>query len=170
MRAFRFTSRLIILVAIILVALAPVSVASATPPVIENGIFDDDYKIEFQPCPGIEVWDHEVLTYRQTAYFDDQGNVTRVKIHFIGTDTFHTPQNPGVELSGHFTATTEIDLQTGEFIHASGVPIKITVPGYGAVLVREGFWKRYPNDHQGGKDSFADPDDLAVFCSLLAGN
>jgi hypothetical protein len=145
--------------------------AFAAPPVIETGSFDDDYMPpDYQVCPGIEVWDHEVLTFRQTTYFDKEGNVESIKIHFVGTDTYHNPANPGVELSGHFSATTEVDLQTGEFINLSGIPVHITVPGHGTVLVRAGLWSRYPNSHFAGKDSFEDPEDIAVFCSLLAGD
>ena len=88
----------------------------------------------------------------------------------VGTDTYHNPENPGVELSGHFSATTEVDLQTGEYINASGIPVHITVPGYGTVLVRAGLSSRYPNSHFAGKDSFDDPKDIAAFCSLLAGS
>ena len=159
----------VLFLVLLLVLLAAVPVYAAAP-VIEIGTFDGHYMPpDYQLCPGLEVWDHEVLTFRQTTYFDKEGNVASIKIHFVGTDTYYNPDKPGVELSGHFSATTEVDLQTGEFIHASGIPVHITVPGYGTVLVRAGLWSRYPNSHFAGKDSFDDPKDIAAFCSLLAG-
>jgi len=159
----------VLFLVLLLVLLAAVPVYAA-PPVVETGAMYMDY-VAFDPslCPGVEIRDHEVLTFRQTTYFDKKGNVASIKIHFVGTDTYYNPANPGVELSGHFSATTEVDLQTGEFIHASGIPVHITVPGYGTVLVRAGLWSRYPNSHFAGKDSFDDPKDIAAFCSLLAG-
>jgi hypothetical protein len=159
-----------LLLALALAFLATVSV-SAAPPIIETGTFEDNY-MPFDPplCPGIEVWDHEVATYRQTVFLDNEGNVKSVRLHFVGTDTFYNPENPGVELSGQFSATAEVDLQTGELVNARGLPVHITIPGYGTALVRAGFWSRYPNGHLGGKDSFEDPDDIAAFCSYLAGD
>ena len=122
-----------------------------------------------QVCPGIEVWDHEVLTYRQTAYFDNEGNLKSVKIHFLGMDNYYNPENPGVVLSGSFSLTTEIDLQTGEFINTRGAG-QVTIPGYGTAMVLAGLWSQYPDGHVAGKYSLEDPDDIAAFCSYLAGD
>jgi len=96
--------------------------------------------------------------------------VTSVKIHFVGADNFYNPLNPDGVLSGSFSATAEVDLQTGEYINTRSLPVHITIPGYGTALVRAGFWSRYPDTHLAGKDSFEDPDDLAAFCAYLAGN
>ena len=84
--------------------------------------------------------------------------------------TFYNPDNPGVVLSGKFSATAEVDLQTGEFVNGRGLPVHITIPGYGTALVRAGFWSHYPHGHLAGKDSFEDPEDLAAFCSYLSGD
>ena len=87
-----------------------------------------------------------------------------------GEDNFYNPRNPDVVLSGKFTVTIEIDPLTG-VIQARGVPVHITVPGYGAVMLRAGLWTSYyPDMHFAGKNSFTDPKDVAAFCSLLAGN
>jgi hypothetical protein len=159
---------LLLALALALLLAVPVS---ADGPVVYTGTWEDDYIPEaYQVCPGMELRDHEVLTYRETHYFDNEGNLTSIKIHFLGTDNWYNPQNPGVELSGSFSATTEVDLQTGEYINAHGLPVHITIPGYGTALVRAGFWSRYPNSHLAGKDSFEDPDDIAAFCSYLAGD
>jgi hypothetical protein len=167
----RWHAKSALLVGLVLALLVTAPVF-ADPPVISTGPWELDYEQppDYQVCPGINLWDHEVLTWRQTVYLDKAGNVTSIKIHFLGTDTFHNPANPGVELSGSFSATAEVDLQTGEYINMRGLPVKITIPGHGAALVRAGFWSRYPNAHEAGKDSFNDVGDLAAFCSYLAGN
>jgi hypothetical protein len=150
--------------------LALAAPALAVPPVVYTGTFDEDYMASYlQPCPGIEVWTHEVLTFRQTVYFDNEGNVESVKVHFIGTDTFHTPANPGVELTGKFSATAEVDLETGEYINARGLPVHINIPGYGGVLMWAGFWSRYPDSHDAGLDTLQNPEDREAFCSFLSG-
>ncbi len=142
----------------------------ADPPVVFTGTSDLDTPSPYiQPCPGIEVWDHEVLTYRQTVYFDNEGNVESIKLHFIGTDTFHNPANPGVELTGKFSATAEVDLETGEYINVRGLLGHINIPGYGGVLMRAGFWSRYPDSHDAGLDTLENPKDVEAFCSYLSG-
>jgi opacity protein-like surface antigen len=163
--------KFILLLALVLALLVAVPVF-ADPPVIDTGSYDNDYvqAPEFQVCPGIDLWDHIVATWRQTTYFDKAGNVTSIKIHFTGTDTFHNPAKPGFELRGKFSATLGVDLQTGEFTSARGLAAHIIIPGHGTALVESGFWSRYPTIHEAGKDSFNDPDDLAAFCSYLASN
>lgn len=143
---------------------------SAGGPEIYDGVSDEDYLLFVDLCPGIEVWDHEVIAFRQWFYLDEEGNIKRIKIHFNGTDNFYSPQNPGVVLSGSFSGNTEVDLETWDYINVHGVPVRITIPGYGTALVRAGFWPRYPDDHKAGKDSFEDPDDIAAFCAYLAGD
>jgi hypothetical protein len=160
--------RLLILVILVLVVLIPSHSIYAAAPVKESGSMDLDYPIDYQVCPGIEVWDHEVLTYQQTVFFDNQGNPTIVKVLYQGVDHFYNKQNPNFVLSGKFTGTLEFDPYTGEAIGGFGVPWHLTVPGYGTVLVRAGLWSNYPDMHLAGKDSFNDPKDVAAFCSLLA--
>ena len=143
---------------------------SADGPITDDGVWEDTYQPFGDICPGIEVWDHEVLTFRQWIYLDKEGNIKSIKMHMVGMDTFYSPQNPGVVLSGSFSGNAEVDLETGEFINARGVPLHITIPGYGTALVRAGFWSHYPDDHKAGKDSFEDPDDIAAFCAYLAGD
>ncbi|MBN1140123.1 MAG: hypothetical protein JXM73_26370 [Anaerolineae bacterium] len=85
---------------------------SADGPLIFDGAWEQDYLAFGDLCPGIEVWDHEVGTFRQWVYLDKEGNWTSSKIHFIGTDTYYNPENPGVVLSGNFSAMTGFDLWT----------------------------------------------------------
>jgi hypothetical protein len=170
MRAIHFFPRLLIFISILLIALVPVRVAHAAPPLIENGTFETNEPLYLQPCPSFVLWDHEVGTYRQTTYFDGQGNLTEIKLHFQATDNFYNPNNPGVVLSGLFTANAQVDLQTGAFINTSGIDAHLTIPGYGTVAFLTGHWLRYPDIHLGGLDTFQNPDDMAVFCSILAGN
>lgn len=142
--------------------------ASAAPPVVETGGMDMDYvAFDPSPCPGIEIRDHEVLTYRMTFFSDNQGNPVRTQIHIEGTDKFYNPANPDVVLSGHFVANFDINELTGEQSE-HGVPYHITVPGYGTVLLRAGLWDF--DGHTAGKDSLLDPQDMEQFCSLLAGD
>ena len=167
-RTWKVKPALLLALGLVLLVAIPVS---ADSPAIYDGTWEDNYMpFGDSLCPGIEVWDHEVLTFRQFVYFDQEGNVTSIKIHFLGTDTFHTPQNPGVELTGKFSATVEVDQQTGEFINTRGLAAHIIIPGHGTALVRAGFWSRFPTIHEAGKDSFNDPDDLTAFCSYLAGD
>lgn len=156
------------LVMILLFALAPAGRASAAEPVIEFVSIDIDYMLEEQPCPGIQVWNHEVITWRVTTFFDNYGSTKRVRLHITeGIDTFYNPDNPGVSLSGNFGGNGYIDLQTGDTINVSGIIAHITVPGYGRVFMYTGHWLLYPTIHLGGLYSLYDPEDMAEFCALL---
>jgi hypothetical protein len=121
--------------------------------------------------PGRKYLETRSFTIRLTSYFDNQGNVRRIQGHADGIDNYYNPDNPGVVLSGHFVANFEVDLQTGEFLSVTGVPYKITAPGYGTVFVRAGRWGvGFPDGHVSGKDSLVDPKDVEQFCSILAGD
>ena len=159
-----------LLLALVSVLLVAVPVSADRPIVITNE-HDDDYKMGPQPCPGIEVWDHEVWTERITLYYDSKDNLVRVIVHAEGTDNFYDPKNPDAVLSGHFVVNVHFDAPTWEG-YMTGVPWHITVPGYGTVVVRAGRWleKEYPYGHIAGKDSFDSPQDMEQFCSLLAGD
>jgi hypothetical protein len=169
MHAQHFFPRLLILVSILLVALAPVGVVSAAPPVVEYVAYDFNYPLEEQPCPGNQVWDHEVFTFRMTTYSENDGTVKNIKIHITdGTDNFYNPEKPSFILSGDFGGNAEVDLQTGNWINVSGITAHITLPGYGRVVMFTGHWLLYPTIHLGGLYSFDNPKDMAKFCSLLA--
>ena len=167
-RTWKVKSALLLALVLTLLVAVP---AFAAPPIIESGEYDYHHMSPaFQVCPGIEVWDHEVGTFHQTTYFDNQGNVRSVKAHFAGIDHFYNPENPGVVLSGRYSGSVDIDLATGDFINGRGAPVHIVVPGYGTVLIRAGFWSRYPQVQVAGVDSAEDPEGVAAFCSLLAGD
>jgi hypothetical protein len=154
--------------ALMLALLAAVPV-SAGEPVIETGTYDNLW-MPFDPslCPGFVVWDHEVGTYRTTYYYDNEGNPLRVDTHYKGIDHLYNETNPDVVLSGKYSGTILYDVRTGE-LDASGLPLHITIPGHGTVLVRAGRWTPWPDVHA-GKDSLGDPQDVEQFCSYLAGN
>jgi hypothetical protein len=165
-RTWKVKPALLLAVALTLLVVVPVS---AAPPDIYDGTWEDNYMPDnWQVCPGIEVWDDEVATYRQTTYFDNQGNVKRIKIHFLGTDNFYNPENPDVVLIGGSSLIAEVDLQTGELINVRGAGY-ITIPGHGRALVNAGLWSHYPDGHVAGKYFLEDPDDIAAFCSYLGG-
>jgi hypothetical protein len=154
---------------VLVFALLFVVPVSAAPPVIVTGQIDENYPpFDPSPCADFLVMDHEVATYRQISYFDNQGNLLRITMHVQGVDSFYNPANPDKVLSGSFSGTLEVDLNTGELVLASGLAVHITAPGYGMVLQRAGRWLRYPNSQLGGKDSLLVPTDIAQFCSLLA--
>lgn len=156
---------------VLVLALLYVVPVSAAAPIIQTGEFEDNSAaFDPSPCPGFVVMNHEVGTYHQTSYFDHDGNLVRIKIHFKGTDHFYNPANPEKVLTGSFSGTAEVDLNTGELVFASGLPIHITEPRYGTVLQRAGRWLRYPNIQLGGKNSLLVPSDVEQFCALLAGN
>jgi hypothetical protein len=140
---------------------------AAAPPVVETGTFEDDYvPWDPSPCPGIVVRDHEVGTYRLTTFFDNTGNPVRFQWYIEGFDNLYNPANPDVVLSGHFVHNVQFDARAGAESH-TGIPIHITAPGYGTVMVLAGRWSQFPNGHLAGKDSFNSPTDMAQFCSLL---
>jgi hypothetical protein len=140
------------------------SPAAAVAPVVEDGVFAENRKIDQQPCPGIEVWDDEVATYTLTTFFDNKGNPVRMQIHATGIDKFYNPMNPAVVLSGHFVHNFWLDFRTGALTE-TGVPLHITVPGYGTVLVEAGRW--FADGRVVGKHSFSDASDMTQFCALL---
>jgi hypothetical protein len=164
-------SAFVLSLGLVLALLVALPVAAA-PPVVETGTYDHIWNPfgEFRDgiCPGIEVLDHEVGAYRTTSFYDNEGNLLRVQTKYVGTDNLYNPANPGVVLSGHYAASTEYDARTGE-VTGQGVPIHVTVPGYGTVMLRAGRWSPWP-DHTAGKDSYASSTDLEQLCSCLAGN
>lgn len=154
-------------ITLLLVLLFVVPVTAA-PPVISTGTFDDDYPA-FEPSPcGFAVRNHEVGIYQSFAFYDNQGNLERLRFHFKGSDHFYNPANPAKVLSGTFSGVTEVDLNTGEFVLSSGLTIHITEPGCGTVMQRVGRWTRYPDAQLGGKNSLLVPSDVEQFCALLA--
>lgn len=162
--------RLVVLPLALVLALLLVVPASADAPVVETYTGTDDYMIEYQPCPGIEIWDDESYTLRFTTWFDAEGVPTRIKIHGWGVDSLYNPADPDVRLSKQFVGNLDVDLATGAWVNGRGVPFHITVPGFGTVMVRAGRWTVYPVNHVAGKDSLNDPKDIAQLCSLLAVN
>jgi hypothetical protein len=152
-------------------ALLVVVPVSAAPPVFQDGSWEGDW---FWPagtlCPGFAVKDHMQITYRQMTYLDNTGNVVRIQKHFSGIDNFSNADNPGIVLTGRTATLGGIDPNTLGDTYAKGLTFHITVPGYGTVLVAAGLWSQFPAVHIAGKDSFSNPEDLAQFCSALAGH
>ncbi len=164
----RFVFALVLVFSALGFSTSPVKASNAAP-LVEYYTWDMDYMLETQPCPGFEVWDHEILTIRITTFFDNDGNVKVIKTHVTdGVDNFYNPERPDFLLSGRFGGNAEIDLQTGNWVNVSGVTANVTVPGYGRVFKFTGHWLVYPTIHLGGLYSLEDPDDMAEFCSLLA--
>jgi hypothetical protein len=142
---------------------------SAAPPVVEAWSEVVDHPVPEVVCPGIEVWNNEEIDWRLMGWYDSEGDLVMMEGRISGTDNFYNPANPHVVLSGKFSINYHYDVRTGKD-YVTGIPWHITVPGYGAVLIRSGRWFKYPEFHLAGKDSFANPTDLAQFCSCLAGD
>jgi len=163
--------RLAVLLALVLLVLGAIPVSAASPVVTTEKI-EFNYEVFVpSPCPGIEVWDHEVITMRTTSFYDKEGNLLQQQIFFKGIDNLYNPLNPDVVLSGPFSATVHINARTGE-MYATGVAANIHVPGYGIILLKTGRWNwaLYPGGHLGGRDTFQSEKDMREFCSCLAGN
>lgn len=142
---------------------------SAAPPVFESGGFTEDSAVfDVSPC-DFEVRNYEVASYRQTSYFDNEGNLVRVRLHLSGTDRVYNAENPEFFLTGSYVGNGEVDLETGEIVFATALPWHITAPGYGTVLVRAGRWLRYPDSQFAGRDSFVIASDIAQLCEALGG-
>lgn len=162
--------RLLVLAGLLVLALALASPVAAAPPVIETGTLVDDYPIWDSLCPGFVVWDREEISFRWTSYFDNEGNLIKGMTHYTGQDNFYNPANPGVVLCGSFSGIFHWADRKGPIVYASGLASSITIPGYGAVMLRAGRWDNYPNGHLAGKDSFDEPAAIAAFCAYLAGD
>jgi len=163
--------KLAVVLALALMLLAAVPVSAAKPVVID-WVYEDDNVWSAAPCPGFDVWDHEVLNVRTTLFYDDEGNLLREISLLKGTNTLYTLENPGVELVGETAITIHYNYVTGTG-YGTGLISNLTIPGYGTVFVQAGRWDQnlypvYPDSHLAGKDSFGDPEDIEQLCSYLA--
>jgi hypothetical protein len=140
----------------------------ADKPIVTTGDWDITWLVtDPPPCPGIDVWDRSVTTYRETSFFDNQDNLLRKETHMQGTDTLFSPQNPGVELTGPFSTISRYDALTGEE-HLNGTGWHINVPGRGVVFLAAGHM--FPDGRFVGRSSWLEPDGWAEVCALLRGD
>jgi hypothetical protein len=114
------TAKIAVLLALALMLLAAVPVSAGAPEVI-TGTDDIDYAEPEGFCPGFEVRNHEIYSYRIKTWFDDEGNVLRSEAYYEGVDNLYNPGNPGVVVSGHFVASGHYDARTGKD-YITGVP------------------------------------------------
>lgn len=161
----KWTAVLPLALVLALVLVVPVT---AAPPVVYTGEWDENYEItDPAPCSDFDVWDHTVGVYRDTYYYDGQGNLLRIHSHWSGTDTVYNPDN-GIEFSGRFSVNWWYDALTGEETY-SGQAWNITAPGYGAILKENGHNDTATGQLVGQHD-FSDPEALARFCAIMAGD
>jgi hypothetical protein len=154
---------------VLLFTLAAAVPANAAKPDVEAGYFDDVYEVnDPPPCPGIVVMNRSVGTYRNTSYYNNQGQLIRYHSSWSGMDNLYNAANPDLVLSGHFSANYFIDYVTGEE-SAPGTYWSITVPGYGIVFKEAGLWKSR-TDRLVGIHTSLDPEKIALLCALLAGD
>jgi len=163
--------KLAVLFALAVILLAAVPVSAGAPEVITEVCSGWDHELfaAGDVC-AFAVWDNETVTVKTTTWYDEQGTPRKQEIRFTGVDRFHM-ENSDIVLSGKFSATVHTDMRTGKSILTGGLA-HVTVPGYGTVLVYTGRWDftQYPGGHLAGKSSFESPQDIAQFCSYLAGN
>jgi hypothetical protein len=159
--------KLAVLLAVLLLTLVAAVPVAAAPPVVETGSFDDIYEVAdpVPLCPGIVVMNRSVGTYRDTWFYDNQGNLLRYQSSWSGVDNLYNAANPGFKLSGHFSAHYFVNYVTGEE-SAPGTFWSITVPGYGIVFKEAGLWKSR-TDRLVGIHTSLDPEKMALLCSLL---
>jgi hypothetical protein len=163
MKTVRIT--LLLVVALVLLAAVPVS---AAPPLIEDWTYEADGVWGWAPC-DFTVYEHEVLRARTTTFYDNAGNPVEMVMRLNGGSTFRTDVNPGVELTtDRASATMRFDLVNGT-MKVTGLTAHLTIPGYGAVLLRSGLWSDYPFGHDAGKDTLMSEEDSQAFCAYLAG-
>lgn len=154
--------------ALVLALLVAVPV-SADKPVVTTGTWVEDWIVtDPAPCPDFDVWDHEVGVFRETRYFDKQGNLLRTHYHWSGTDTVYTLDFPGIEFTGRFSTSYWYDEYTGEETY-SGQAWNITAPGYGVILKEVGHYDTATGKLVGQHD-FSDPEALARFCTIMRGD
>lgn len=149
---------------LLLLMVAP---AYAGPPDIVTGTFTLDYEPIPGICPDFPVYQLEVGTYREAYFYDNQGNLIRMKGHYAATDEWYNYNDPTKRLIGPLNASIEVDFVTGETT-AQGVLTGVRVPGYGTVLMWAGRLVSSPGGRFVGKYSPADPKDREQFCALLA--
>jgi hypothetical protein len=157
-----------VLFLVLLFTLAAAVPAYAAKPVVQTGTLDEVWELE-GICPGIEVWDHEVGSYRATAFYDKQGNYLGYELHWSGVDNLYDPERPEFMLSGHYSMHENYDALTDQHAYF-GIAFNITVPGYGTVLHESG--RTFPSGRTVGKHSTLDlkGDDIQQLCSLLGGD
>ena len=64
------------------------SPASAAPPaVVYEEDFDNTWFVPDDPVCGVDITIHEVGTGKVTEFYDNDGDVTRVRVHSMGTTT-----------------------------------------------------------------------------------
>jgi hypothetical protein len=163
MKALRSLLALVFVLSLTLMSVSPVASAK---PIITGGDADWHHLLDPQPCPGFEVWDHEILTWSAWDYYDAEGNWVRYQLHVSGTDNVYNPANPGVVLSANFVGKL-VFTRDGELLKI-GIPYHFTVPGYGAVYVEAGRW--FADGRIVGHHDSIEPGGLDAFCSLLAGD
>jgi len=165
--------RIMVFVLVLVLTLLVAIPVYAAPPTVETGAGEVNVLKFPSLCQGFEVWDHMVYSYRTTNYFNNDGTLTKSTTHYVGTDELYNPANPGVVLNDKFNVTVRYDAVKNQW-SGSGIDFHVNVPGYGALLMLAGRWLNLDPDgnliHLNGKDSFANPADIAKFCSCLAGN
>jgi hypothetical protein len=100
---------------------------------------EDDWEVgpEFV-CDGYPIMDNEVASGGITAYYNKDGNVTKVVGEWSGTDNLYTAAHPEIVLSGRFGWKWTGTEFTGEYYeneplmryyHWRGVGWNINAPG-----------------------------------------
>ena len=151
-----------------LLAFAGAPVASASPPVFE-GPFTDAGEVVLADCGDFLVLDRYAMTFRVTRYFDRDGTEVRVIEHVDGTDTLVNSVT-GAAYTSTLHSAAIIDPQAHRAAF-TGVILRLTIPGAGAVLLDVG---RVVVDREGnvyfeaGPHQFYGGGDFAGLCAALA--
>jgi hypothetical protein len=136
MKKLVLTFTLILVMSLVVVATA---FAAYKDTVVEE--YDEVYPVDYCGDVGVGdfwIYNNEVGTARLDYFYDNDGNLTRVKGHVNGTDHLFAEGYSDKVIDGTFVAnwTDLVDPLTGEptFSHNSGNWWHLNLPGYGNVV------------------------------------
>jgi hypothetical protein len=161
------TARFVIVSLTVVLALLPLSVALASPPLIQTMHDQGTQVVPVTPCgfPVVLDWTEDDHI---TIFFDQSGNPVKVQVHVQYYAKVINPGN-GKSVIENATYTIVFNLQTGSSTYA-GTEYNVNVPGAGIVLLDAGrvifdangniTFERGPKEFLNG--------DFQAFCSALA--
>jgi len=161
-----------LLVALSILVLFFSSSAQATPPESETDYFP--FYEEWIDCGGWWVVTEGTIRERFTTFFDRNGEPARIHVGLLVVESrWLNSEHPEIYIQQGSNGRGEnasywFDFNTGNE-RGSGAGYRITVPGYGPVIMDIGHWT-WDGENFTSHGLFAIPDDFtgSVFCEVLA--
>jgi hypothetical protein len=115
--------------AAVLAAAAFAQTAAAVEPIREDASFSDTVVLADVCSFPVNV--EFTVTGTQTTFFDENGNITRIKLHNVEQDVFSANGKTLVGLPYTFNVQVLFDPDSGEVTHvfASGLVSRVPLPG-----------------------------------------